>query len=313
MSERHSFSLRRSQNFLHDPRLIERLADMAHIGPSDVVYDLGAGSGNLTVALARRARRVVAVERDAALVARLRRRLGHQANVVVHEADVRDHRLPRSEYLVFSNPPFDITASVMAALTTAPVPPREAFLVLQLEAAQRFIGRPRATVAALLIAPWFSLQTIHRFRRSDFSPAPSVDAVFVRLHKRGPPLVASDRAQLYRDFVVASFSVWRPTIGDSMSYLFGRRTGARLLRAGRIDPAVTPSQVTFPAWLRLYREFEAAPMDLRRRVIGSEAQLRRQQRRLRKLHRTRAPRDCLHRARHRVSPCYRPAARRRPR
>jgi 16S rRNA A1518/A1519 N6-dimethyltransferase RsmA/KsgA/DIM1 with predicted DNA glycosylase/AP lyase activity len=285
---------------LHDPRLIERLVELAHIGPSDVVYDLGAGTGNLTEALARRARLVVAVERDAAVAARLRRRLGHQANVVVHQADVRDHRLPRSECLVFANPPFDITASLMAALTTAPVPPREAFLVLQREAAQRFAGRPRATVAALLIAPWFSLRTIHHFRRSDFVPAPSVDAVFVRLHKRGPPLVASDRAQLYRDFVVASFSVWRPTIGGSLSYLFGRRTGARLLGAGRIDPTATPSQVTMPAWLRLYREFEAAPTDLRRRVIGSEARLRRQQRRLRKLHRTRAPRDDLHGTRDRA-------------
>lgn len=293
MTQRRSPSLRRSQNFLYNPSLIEQLVDRAHIDSTDVVYDLGAGTGNLTAALARRARRVVAIEKDPVLVEQLRTRFDHQANVVVHEADLRDHPLPRSDYVVVANPPFDITTSVVRVLTSAPVPPRDAFLVLQREAAKRFIGRPRMTLAALLIAPWFSLQPLYRFRRSDFAPAPSVDAVFVRLHKRGPPLVADADAQLFRDFVVACFSAWRPTIGESIAHLLGRRSSALLLRAARVNVDAIPSHLPLAAWLHLYGDFATAPVTIHQRVIGSHARLRRQQRRLQKLHRTRAPRDNL--------------------
>ena len=295
MSRRRPSDLQRSQNFLSDPRLIEQLVDSAEISSSDLVYDLGAGRGSLTAALARRARRVVAVEKDPRLVEQLRRRFAGRTNVAVHEADLLKHPLPRSDYVVFANPPFDITARLLGALTFAPVPPRAAYLVLQREAVERLLGRPRMTLAALLIAPWFSLTPIHRFRRADFFPAPSVDALFVKLRKRGPPLVPPEEAPLYRDFIVAAFSGWRPTIGESLRHTLGRRAGARLLTAARIDGGATPSGLPLVAWLDLYREFAAAPDAIRGRVNGSEARLRRQQRRLKKVHRARAPRDSLRR------------------
>jgi 23S rRNA (adenine-N6)-dimethyltransferase len=267
MFQRHSSDLRRSQNFLNETRLIEHLVDLAGIERSDVVYDLGAGSGNLTAALARRARQVIAIEKDPALAAQLRTRFSRQGNVLVHERDLRGYPLPRSDYVVLANPPFDITASVVRALTSAPVAPRGAYLVLQREAGERFMGRPQMTLTALLIAPWFSLTVLHVFRRVDFTPAPAVDAVFVRLHKRGPPLISED-AQLYRDFVVSCFSAWRPTLAESMAHVLGRRAGVRILKAASANGDGSPSQVRVATWLRLYRTFETAPSAVRERVLA---------------------------------------------
>lgn len=123
MSRRHSSNLRRSQNFLNDPGLIEHLVDLADIELSDVVYDLGAGSGNLTAALARRAGQVIAIEKDPVFATQLRKRFRRHRKVFVHERDLRGYSLPHSDYVVLANPPFDITASVVHALTSAPVPP----------------------------------------------------------------------------------------------------------------------------------------------------------------------------------------------
>jgi 23S rRNA (adenine-N6)-dimethyltransferase len=296
MSRRHSSNLQRSQNFLYEPRLIEHLVGLADIDSSDVVYDLGAGSGNLTAVLARHAAQVIAIEKDPALAAQLRKRFSRQGNVVVQERDLRGYRLPRSKYVVVANPPFTITANIVQTLTSAPVPPRDAYLVLQREAAERFMGRPRMTLTALLLAPWFSFTVVHTFRRVDFTPTPSVDAVFVRLHKRGPPLIRDD-AQLYRDFIVACFSAWRPTVADSMAHVLGRRAAARILADTSAGGAASPSRLRLTTWLALFRSFAAAPDEVLRRVLGSEARLRRQQRRLQKVHRTRAPRDALHRKR----------------
>src|SRR5260370_34730867 len=129
MSRRRPADLQRTQNFLYESRLIEHLVDSSQIRSADAVYDLGAGTGSLTAALARRAQRVLALEKDPLLVAQLRRRFAGRTNVDVRQADLLKHPLPRSDYVVFANPPFDITASLVHALTSAPMLPREAYLV----------------------------------------------------------------------------------------------------------------------------------------------------------------------------------------
>jgi 23S rRNA (adenine-N6)-dimethyltransferase len=296
MAKRNDPTLWRSQNFLRDPRLIEELVTGAAISSADMVYDLGAGSGNLTAALAARARCVVAIERDPVLAARLRRRFAHQRNVLVREADIKTYRLPRSDYVVFASPPFDITTEVVHKVTNAHIPPRDAYLVLQVEAARRFAGRPRMTLAALLIAPWFAVGEIHRFARSDFVPAPSVDAVFAQLHKRGPPLLSSAERSHYRDLAVALFTPRTATLSESIQRVLGRQAAVVLMREARVEPDATPTRVPLSTWLRLYSAFSRLPTRMQQRVVGAEARLRRQQHRLQKVHRTRVPRDALHAA-----------------
>jgi len=270
MSRQRDTDLWRTQNFLRDPALIERLVERSEVGPDDVVYDLGAGTGNLTAALARRAARVVALEKDPALVAVLRRRFAGAGNVIVRAADIFTHPLPRSDHLVFASPPFDRTAELVRKLTESEMPPRLAYLAVQREAAERYLGTPRRTLAAALLAPSFAFDVVHRFAREDFAPAPKVDVVLLRARKRSPPLVPARDAQLYRDLVVASF------VG-------GRAPWGRRMRPSRMSPA---------EWLELYRRLRTHP-ELRRAVSGAEARLRRQQNGLRTSHRTRAPRDDL--------------------
>lgn len=293
MSRRTGSHLWRTQNALADPSLAAKLVSLSQLRPRDVVYDLGAGSGVLTAALARQSSRVIAIERDPALVRRLRRRFHDVPNVVVRLGDILSWRLPRSAYVIVANPPFDITADLMRKLVDGQTPPHNAYLVLQREAAQRFAGRPQMTLAALLIAPWFSVRVLHEFHRSDFAPAPSVDAVFVRLHKRGPPLVARSDERLYRDFVTVAFSAWRPTIAGALAATVGRAAAARLLAHAAVDRHLPPSRLGFADWLWLFREFRSAPLVIRERVAGGEGRARRQRARLRKVHRTRTPRDAL--------------------
>ncbi len=181
----------------------------------------------------------------------------------------------------------------MRKLTTSDVAPRDAYLALQREAADRYAGRPRQTLAALLIAPWFSVRIVHRFARSDFAPPPAVDVVMVRMHKRGPPLIGPGDAQLYRDLVVALFTSRKPNIGAASSQLFGGRVSRRLLHAAQLDAPSSVSAVALSGWLRLFRHFARLPSGIRSSVAGAEERLLRRQRRLEKIHRTRVPRDAL--------------------
>jgi 23S rRNA (adenine-N6)-dimethyltransferase len=286
-------TLWRTQNFLRDPKLVQMLVRRADIRPRDVVYDLGAGTGIITEALSRRGARVIAIEGDPRLYAALRRRFARRPNVRVRRADILEHPLPRAEHVIFASLPFDITSAVLQRLTTSPRPPRDAYLAVQREAAERFRGEPRQTLAALLIAPWFESNVVHRFARADFAPSPSVDVVLLRLRKRGPPLIPPARQRLYRDFTAAAFTTRRPDVGAALVELLGAQIARRVLTAGRIDATAALSTIGRAAWLRLFDRFAQLPQSVTGLVAGAESRLRRQQRRLRKVHRTRAPRDRL--------------------
>ncbi len=277
-----------SQNFLRSPRLIERLLDAASITPDDVVLDLGAGDGALTAPLARRCRQVVAVEKDPHLAALLRTRFGDDDHVAVRYDDILHTTLPRGPYKVFSNLPFSTTTDVVTRLTAAPNPPDDAYLIVQREAAARFQGVPRSTLYAMKLDPWFETTVIHRFRRTDFVPAPGVDVVLMRMRKRGPPLIRRDLAQPYHDLVVYCFGAWQPTVYRTLVALLGVRPANTLSRTTGVDLRRPPSSMFADEWRQLTHTLNAPVYRAALSSIdGAEERLRRQQGGLRKSYRTR--------------------------
>jgi 23S rRNA (adenine-N6)-dimethyltransferase len=282
-----------AQNFLRHPDLAERLLDRTTVGPEDVVYEIGPGEGLLTDRLARRCRHVFAVEKDARLAERLRRRFARRPNVTVYLADCLDFPLPVTGYKVVANVPFNITAAVVARLAGAPYPPQDAYLAVQREAAARFTGTGTGaggeTLVALQLKPRFEPQIVHRFARADFVPRPGVDVVLLRLRKRGPPLLAPAELALYQDLVAFAFTAWQPTVRRVLGLLLGvpHAPPPDL----DLDLDVPPSALPFESWLTLFRYVRrAAPPEALRAVEGAAERLARQQRGLQKEHRTRAGR-----------------------
>ena len=133
-----------SQHFLRRGALAASLVKRSSVTRSDTVLEVGAGTGALTLELARRCKRLVAVEYDPTLCDVLRRRFARTPSVEVVEADILTTPLPDGEYVAFGNIPFSRTAAIVRRLTDASDPPRDAYLIVQLEAAQRFAGAPYA-------------------------------------------------------------------------------------------------------------------------------------------------------------------------
>lgn len=286
LAPRHSIIY--AQNFLHDPRLVERLLDRSSLGPTDLVLEIGPGKGIITAGLARRCRRVVAIEKDPALARLLRGRFASSPVVMVQEGDFLHAPLPAAPYKVFANVPFNITAEIVQRLTSAPRPPDDTYLAVQREAAERFLGQPRESLCAVLLKPWFEPSLVYRFTRGDFIPAPQVEVVMLRLRKRGPPLLKPSEARLFRDFVVYVFTAWKPSLRAALSGLLSARQLRELNSslAGTLD--LPPSAVPFAQWLALYARFDAlAGATAREAIDGSQARLRRRQASLHKRHRTR--------------------------
>ncbi len=278
-----------SQNFLHSPRLVDRLLDRSGIGGDDLVVEVGPGRGAITERLARHCRQVLAVEKDPALVEGLRSRFAGSANVALFAADFLDFPLQLTPYKVFANNPFNITAAIVGKLTSGTSPPVDAYLCVQRQAAERFLGLPRETLVAVLLKPWFEPAIVHRFRPTDFAPAPRVEVVLLRLRLREAPLVTPDETALFGDLVAHAFSAWQPTVRDALAQILPERTVAEIERSTRVDLRRPPSALPVSAWLALAEAFRSAAGDQTAAIEGARSRVERRQDGLRKVHRTRAP------------------------
>lgn len=277
-----------SQNFLQDSHLIATLLDRFDLGGDSPVYEIGPGEGLITRQLARRFRKVVAIEKDARLAHLLQRTFRDCPNVTVVADDFLRHPLPASPYKVFANIPFNITSAIVTKLSAVEHPVVEAYLTMQREAARMYLGNPCESLRSILLKPWFEVEIVHRFRCSDFIPSPRVDVVMLRLRKRGPPLVNAADRQLFRDFVVYMFTHWQPHQTTPLNELFDWRQRQFMERALGLNLDAKPTMISLDQWLALFDQLKRiGDTHTRRRLAGSEQRLRQQQRALPKIHRTR--------------------------
>lgn len=167
------------------------------------MLDLGAGTGRLTAALARAARRVVAVELDTRLAARL---CGRWANVKVIEGDASAVELPTEPFRVVANLPFDGTTAILRHLLDDPrVPLVRADVVVEWGVAvKRSLPWP-STFNDVAWGAWYAASLARRLPRGCFEPRPSVDAGVLVFTRRARPLVPVELAVDYRRFVARGF------------------------------------------------------------------------------------------------------------
>jgi len=232
------------------------LIQESSISPEDTVYEIGPGKGILTKELVKRARRVVGIEKDRLLYKKLKEKFEGTHNITLHNVDFLRFKITDSRFKVFANIPFNITSAIIRKLLYTENPPDEAYLIVQREAAEKFIGTPRTSQFSVLIKPWFRLKITRSFRRTDFSPIPNVDVVMLHMQKRTPPLVSPSDISIYEEFIKYGFSRWRKDLKSNYKHVFTYRQWKILSRDLQFRINAQPSDVRFNQWLGLYEFFK---------------------------------------------------------
>jgi 16S rRNA (adenine1518-N6/adenine1519-N6)-dimethyltransferase len=261
---RHRIDLKHSlgQNFLTDPALRDAVAEQAGLLREDEVLEVGAGVGTLTVALAPRCRRLVAVELDGRLIPGLRESLAGLDNVEIVRTDILRFNVrsafPDGKEIVAGNIPYNLTGALIRKLLDEPPRPRRLSLVVQKEVAERWTASSGASLATVAVQVFAEARLLMTIPAAAFTPAPRVDSALVRLDVRERPAVEVDDLQSFFRFVEAVFQGRRKQLGGTLGRISGigsTAAGARLREAG-IDPARRPQTLRLPEWEALYEEFQ---------------------------------------------------------
>jgi 16S rRNA (adenine1518-N6/adenine1519-N6)-dimethyltransferase len=262
---RHRIDLRHSlgQNFLTDPGLRDAIAESARITPEDEVLEVGAGVGTLTVALAPRCRRLVAVELDGRLLPALRDVLAGHQNVEVVRSDILRFNtrsaFPDGKEIVAGNIPYNLTGALIRKFLDEPPRPRRLSLVVQKEVAERWTASSGASLATVAVQVFAQAQVILTIPAAAFTPLPRVDSALVQLDVREKPAVDVDDFGAFFRFVEAVFQGRRKQLGGTLGRISGTgstEAGARVRKLG-IDPERRPQTLTLPEWQAIYAEFRS--------------------------------------------------------
>jgi 23S rRNA (adenine-N6)-dimethyltransferase len=229
---------------------------MSSIDSIDIVYEVGPGRGIITAELARIARKVIAVEKDPALVQQLCKRFRNVENIEIIENDFLRHYIPDKEYKVFANIPYNITAEILRKILYTPPMPSEAYLIMQKEAAEKFSGNPRETQFSILAKPFFDIQIVRVLQRTDFEPVPSVDSVLLHIQKRPSSLLQKEDIFLYQQFVHYGFGTWKNSLKLIFKPIFSYKQWKRLSKDLDFPLDAIPSKLTFEQWLSLFACFK---------------------------------------------------------
>ncbi len=231
-----------SQHLLRGTDLIKELVGHSNIKKTDMVYDIGAGTGAITAVLATRARYVLAIESEPRMASKLRENMEYYPQVEVIEGDFLKMPLPKAPYKIFSNIPFHISSQIVRKLVESEFPPEAAYLIVQRQFARKLlIGEVEFTgLLGATIAPWFMAKIKRPLRRSDYTPPPNVDTVLIELKPRPEPALPRKDMARYQAMLEDCFS-------DPKKFAKTPRK-----QAG-IPEDIKPSQMSLAQWVMLFQ------------------------------------------------------------
>lgn len=222
------FSKSLGQNFIIDPEVCPRIAYESGVNKDMCALEIGPGIGVLTKELAKRAKSVLAIEIDSALLPVLKETLGEFDNVTVLNADVlkldvlkvaREH-FGDTPFVVCANLPYYITSPILMKLLEEGCGAESITVMVQKEAAQRIAAKPGTRDCGALTAAihyYSEPKKLFDVGRNSFVPAPKVDSSVIRLKIRKEPPIKTDNEKYFFKVIKASFGQRRKTLANSVS------------------------------------------------------------------------------------------------
>jgi 16S rRNA (adenine1518-N6/adenine1519-N6)-dimethyltransferase len=227
----------RGQHFLQDSSYVLRILDLAQLDPTDEVIEIGAGFGALTIPLAKKVSRIVAIEWDNRLVQYLKNHLSNDsANVMIIHADVMNMDFNQicagfdRPPVVIGNLPYYLATALIQRLLLLDCRFSRMIFMLQKEVAERIVAKPGTKAygyLSLMVEYFAGAECFFKIPPSVFKPQPQVQSSVVRIIPRSGPPVKVIKETNFFQLIKSGFKHRRKT----------------LINALKLDPKLAPGNI----------------------------------------------------------------------
>ena len=223
-----TFSKALGQNFLVNPSVCPKMAELCGCSDNVGVIEIGPGAGVLTNELAKKSHKVIAIELDKRLLPVLSETLADHNNIKVISGDAMkldlndliSDEFGGGEVVVCANLPYYITSPMIMKLLEEKLPISSLTVMVQKEAADRICAEPGTRESGAISAAvhyYSSPELLFKVSKGSFMPAPKVDSAVIKLNiLKEPPVKLDDEKTFFR-IVKAAFSQRRKTLSNSLS------------------------------------------------------------------------------------------------
>jgi len=271
------------QNFLIDKKIVKKIIGAADLKSGDMVIEIGPGLGILTQELAKKAKKVIAIEKDPNLARILNNelRIMKIKSIKVIQDDIlkilssttahfqwaglpspclraaAKFPIPNS-YKVIANLPFYLTAPVIRKFLEADAQPKLMILIIQKEMAQRICSKPpRMNLLAVSVQFYAEPKIISYISKGSFWPQPKVDAAIIKIQ------ISKCKSQnvnkeLFFKVVKAGFSQPRKQLINNLSkkLRIDKIKVESWLWKNNIQPSQRAETLSVKEWIKLTKSIE---------------------------------------------------------
>ncbi len=247
------------QHFLTDKNVLEKMIETADLGKNDVVVEVGPGIGIMTKELAKRAKKVHAIEIDPKIAEILSTTCIKYPNLKIVRGDIRDFD-PKGigKYKVVANLPYYITSHIIKKFLEEKNKPETITVLIQREVAERICAKPgRMSVLAVAVQFYGQPEIKELVSPLSFFPSPKVYSAILKIKVFKEPLFEDVDTKVFFRLVKAGFGEKRKMLSNSMSGGLGieKELAEKLLKGAEVEPMLRAERLTLDDWRRIYLVF----------------------------------------------------------
>jgi len=247
------------QHFLVDEEALASIVEAADITKNDCIVEVGPGMGVLTRELCKKAKEVIAIEFDKAMIAIVKTSCIKHTNLRVENADIlKFDTSGLGEYKLVANLPYYITSAVIRLFLESDNKPEDMVLLVQREVAERICAKPsRMSILAVSVQFYGNPKIIDVVPRTAFFPAPKVDSAIIKIKVYRKPLFDVDSRLFFR-IVKAGFGEKRKQLTNSLTGGLGlnKETTDQLLTEAKVSPMARAESLTMMDWYNIYKAYQ---------------------------------------------------------
>jgi 16S rRNA (adenine1518-N6/adenine1519-N6)-dimethyltransferase len=213
------------QNFLTSQKIIGDIIEAAEIKSDDVILEAGPGKGILTEELVKRAKKVIAVEKDERLVELLNEKFGGAKNLEIihgdilkfHDSSFMNHE---SNYKIVANIPYYITSRFLKTFLQSDFQPYLMVLMVQKQVGERILARDgKESILSISVKAYGWPKIVKTVPAHYFSPKPKVDSVILKIDNISKDFFVDFTETRFFNLLKRGFSQKRKTLKNNLNLL----------------------------------------------------------------------------------------------